>query len=96
MVYSQQTAQRYGGEQARAKVEDHALGYYQALIEARIPFEMVHDRLLDAAHIDQFKTLIFPNIAALSTAQCEQIGSTLSAAAAWWLLMRRLSTTSGA
>jgi hypothetical protein len=73
MVYSQQTAQHYGGDQARAKVEDHALGYYQALIEARIPFEMVHDRLLDAAHIDQFRTLIFPNIAALSTAQCEQI-----------------------
>ena len=73
MVYSQQTAHFYGGEQARQKVEDHTLGYYQALIEARIPFEMVHDRLLDAAHIDPFKVLILPNIAALSTAQCAQI-----------------------
>ena len=26
-------------------------GWYQALVEARIPFEMVHDRLLDAEHI---------------------------------------------
>jgi hypothetical protein len=73
MVYSQQTATYYGGAQARAKVEDHALGYYQALIEARIPFEMVHDRLLDPAHIGQFKVLILPNIAALSTQQCSQI-----------------------
>jgi hypothetical protein len=73
MVYSQQTAQFYGGEHARAKVEDHALGYYEALVEARIPFEMVHDRLLDPEHIKQFKTLILPNIAALSTAQCGQI-----------------------
>jgi Hypothetical glycosyl hydrolase 6/Beta-galactosidase trimerisation domain len=73
MVYSQQTAQYYGGERAREKVEDHTLGYYQALIEARIPFEMVHDRLLDAAHIDRFKVLIFPNIAALSKRQCDQI-----------------------
>ena len=73
MVYSQQTSHFYGGERARAKVEDHTLGYYQALIESRIPFEMVHDGLLDAAHVDQFKVLIFPNIAALSNAQCDQI-----------------------
>jgi len=73
MVYSQQTAQYYGGEHARAKVEDHTLGYYQALIEARIPFEMVHDCLLDPEHIAQFKVLILPNIAALSNPQCGQI-----------------------
>jgi len=73
MVYSQQTATFYGGEQARAKVEDHTLGFYQALVEARIPFEMVHDRLLDAGHTDQFRTLILPNIAALSDEQCEQL-----------------------
>ncbi|MGD0776178.1 MAG: alpha-amylase family protein [Candidatus Solibacter sp.] len=73
MVYSQQTSHFYGGQQARQKVEDHTLGYYQALTEARIPFEMVHDRLLDAAHIEQFKVLIFPNIAALSSPQCAQI-----------------------
>ncbi|MCU1258333.1 MAG: Beta-galactosidase trimerization domain protein [Bryobacterales bacterium] len=73
MVYSQQTAHYYGGEHARAKVEDPALGFYQALVEARIPFEMVHDGLLDAAHVDQYRTLILPNIAALSTAQCEQL-----------------------
>jgi len=73
LVYSQQTATFYGGARANQKVEDHTLGMYQALIEARIPFEMVHDRLLDAAHIDRFKLLILPNIAALSNAQCEQL-----------------------
>lgn len=73
LVYSQQTAWYYGGEQARQKVEDHALGYYHALIEGRIPFEMVHDQNLDAEHLADFKTLILPNIAALSDAQCEQL-----------------------
>ena len=34
---------------------------------------MVHDRLLDAAHLEPFKTLILPNIAALSSAQCAQL-----------------------
>ena len=74
LVYSQQTAMFYAGEQARAKVEDHALGFYQALVEARIPFDMVHDHLLDAAHTGRYRTLdILPNIAALSTAQCGQL-----------------------
>ena len=54
-------------------MEDPALGFYQALVEARIPFEMVHDRLLDADHLRRFQTLILPNIAALTTEQCEQL-----------------------
>jgi hypothetical protein len=73
LVYSQQTAWNYGGEQVQARVENHALGWYQALIESRIQFEMVHDRLLDAAHLAAYKTLILPNIAALSDAQCDQL-----------------------
>jgi hypothetical protein len=72
MVYSQQTAHYYTSA-ARFRQEDHTLGYYQSLVEGRTPFEMVHDRLLDAAHVDKFKVLVFPNIAALSTAQCDQI-----------------------
>jgi hypothetical protein len=68
LVYSQQTAWFHGG-----RVEDHTLGWYQALIEARLPFDMVHDRLLDAAHLRPFQTLILPNIAALSQAQCGQL-----------------------
>jgi type 1 glutamine amidotransferase len=73
MVYSQQTAAYYGGDQAGAKVENHALGYYQALVEARIPFDMVHDQLLDAEKIDRYRVLILPNIAALSDRQCQKL-----------------------
>ncbi len=73
LVYSQQTATFYGGEQARAKVEDHALGFYQALVEARVPFDMAHDLLLDPERLKPYRTLILPNIAALSDAQCKQL-----------------------
>jgi hypothetical protein len=75
MVYSQQTAACYGWPDAAARVEDPALGFYQALIEARIPFEMVHDGLLAPENLRPFRTLILPNIAALSSAQCEQISA---------------------
>jgi hypothetical protein len=73
LVYSQQTARFYGGDKLRERVEDPALGFYQALIEARVPFEMVHDRLLDPEHLAAFRTLILPNIAALSETQCAQL-----------------------
>ena len=73
LVYSQQTAWYYGDGHADAKVENYALGWYQALVESRIPFEMVHDRLLDTAHLAQYATLILPNLAALSDTQCDQL-----------------------
>src|SRR4028119_2180539 len=38
-----------------------------------MPFEMVNDKLLDAAHLKPFKLLVLPNIAALSDAQCDQL-----------------------
>ncbi len=75
VVYSQQTARVYGGPEVHSKVEDPILGVYQALVEARIPFEMVHDRQMDAEHLAPFKVLILPNIAALSEAQCDELRS---------------------
>ena len=68
VVYSQQTAWFVG-----RRIEEHINGWYQALVEARIPFELVHDRLLDPAHVSQFKTLVLPNVVALSDAQCRQL-----------------------
>ncbi len=73
LVYSQQSAWFYGGEQSREKIEEPGLGFYEALVEARIPFEMVHDRCLDAEHLAPFRTLILPNIAALSDDQCASL-----------------------
>jgi hypothetical protein len=68
LIYSQQTNWFHGG-----RVEEHIDGWYQALIEARIPFDMVHDRLLDSDHLAPFKTLVLPNVAALSKTQCDQL-----------------------
>lgn len=73
LVFSQQTARFYGGSMARQRVEEAILGAYHALIEARIPFDMVHDRRLDEASVERFDTLVLPNIAALSDAQCAQL-----------------------
>lgn len=73
LVYSQQTAWFAGGDRGGRDLEDATNGWYHALVEARVPFEMVHDRLLDGEHLASLKTLILPSIAALSDAQCAQL-----------------------
>jgi hypothetical protein len=74
VVYSQQTDWYYPSKRGAPNgLEDAGLGWYHALVESRVPFEMVHDRLLDEDHLASFRTLILPNTAALSDAQCEQI-----------------------
>ncbi|GHV91684.1 hypothetical protein AGMMS50268_21870 [Spirochaetia bacterium] len=72
LVYSQATGKFYGAENAHEKVEKPINGIYHALTESRIPFEMVHESYLnDAKHLSAYKTLILPNVACLTDAQCE-------------------------
>src|SRR5204862_1510530 len=52
IVSAEQTRDFYGRDQADARVDDHLRGMYQALVEARLPFEMVNDLRLDSAHVD--------------------------------------------
>ncbi len=73
LVYSEATDQNYGQKDWEKNHRDHAYGMYHALVEDRMPFEMVNDRMLDADHLQQYKLLILPNIAALSDTQCEQL-----------------------
>lgn len=73
VVYSEQTDRNYGGKPWQQKSSDHLDGMYHALVESRVPFDMVNDRLLGPEDLKRFKLLILPNIAALSDAQCKQI-----------------------
>ena len=59
--------------QQRAGHEDAARGYYQALVEARIPFNLVDERQLAPEYTDRYQVLVLANVAALSDAQCGQI-----------------------
>jgi hypothetical protein len=73
VVYSEQTQRNHGGEKWQSHLDWHEKGMYHALIEARIPFDMVNDRLLGASELNSYKLLILPNVAALSDTQCDQL-----------------------
>ena len=73
LLYSEQTARYHPGVAAGDRTEDHVLGMYHALIEARMPFELVHEAFLTPDRLDRFKVLVLADAAALSHAQCEAI-----------------------
>ena len=73
LLYSEQTAAYHPGVAQGDRAEDHLLGMYHALIEARIPFELVHEALLTPDRLEPFKLLILADAAALSNAQCAAI-----------------------
>ncbi len=57
----------------RHSAEAHERGFYHALVEARLPFEMVSDQMLRPEMLDGFKVLVMPNAVCLSDAQCQAI-----------------------
>jgi hypothetical protein len=69
---------RVGLVSAARAAADHTSGFYHALLEARIPFEMVPDGPFDA-HLKDIKVLALPNVANLSDVQCGQLKSFVEA-----------------
>lgn len=58
---------------ANDRPDDHTLGMYHALVESRVPFELVHEAFLTPDRLDRFKLLVLANAASLSDAQCAAI-----------------------
>lgn len=73
LLYSEQTGRYHPGVGPGDRAEDHVLGMYHALIEARMPFELVHEAFLTPDRLDRFKVLVLADTAALSNAQCDAI-----------------------
>ncbi|WP_420141802.1 beta-galactosidase trimerization domain-containing protein, partial [Sphingomonas sp.] len=59
--------------QSHRAPEGEANGFYQALLESRIPFDFVDERRLDPQTLDRYRVIVLPNIAALSDAQAAQL-----------------------
>ena len=73
LLFSEQTRSYHQGVAPGDRADDHVLGMYHALVEARVPFEFVHEAFLTADRLDRFKLLVLADAAALSDAQCAAI-----------------------
>jgi hypothetical protein len=66
LVFSQRTLDYYGREAPDERVSRHLHGWALALLKARIPFDIVHERKLSPPELTQYRLLILANAAALS------------------------------
>jgi hypothetical protein len=62
----------YDGPSDEAKT-DSIEGMYAILVEARIPFDFVHEDNLTPEQINRYAALILPNVALLSNSQCNAL-----------------------
>lgn len=73
LVYAPRSIDYYGQQDAHRRSVEPYLGWYYALMNARLPFDLVHERKLDAANLAQYRLLILANVACLSKEQIEQV-----------------------
>jgi len=72
-VVDPSTTLRHWAPEERNTAERHELGLYHALVEARIPFELVSDQVLTAENLDRFKVIVLANASCLSDEQIAAI-----------------------
>ncbi|MBW9113483.1 family 10 glycosylhydrolase [Rhizobium cauense] len=72
-VIDPSTTLRHWAPEERSNGEKHDLGFYHALVEARLPFELLSDQVLTKENLDRFKVIVLANAACLSDAQIEAI-----------------------
>jgi hypothetical protein len=63
------TTLRHHGWETRKKAEADDLGFYHALVEAKLPFEMLSDQMLTPERLDRFKVVMLANATCLSDEQ---------------------------
>jgi hypothetical protein len=73
LMFSQHTVREYARNEADALVEEPICGYYQALVESKIPFDMFDSHNIVFKKLINYSTIIMPNIAVLSDNDIKEI-----------------------
>ncbi|MDB5863078.1 MAG: hypothetical protein JWO70_884 [Betaproteobacteria bacterium] len=66
IVFSRHTQDNYGGADPAARYLDFIRGWYCALQEAHIPFDVISDKVLDAGRLARYRTVVLSNLACVS------------------------------
>jgi hypothetical protein len=75
LIYTPRSIDFYGRSDAHSRSVEAYRGWYYALMQARVPFDLVHERRLDPNRLSQYELLILPNVACLSDGQVDRLSS---------------------
>ena len=67
------TTLRHWDPDKRHLAEHNDMGFYQALVEARLPFEFLSDQVMTPEALGRFKVVILANATYLSDEQCQAL-----------------------
>jgi hypothetical protein len=73
LVYSRYTQDNYAGDDTHGKYLDAVRGYYCALLEAHVPFDVISDKFIDAEALKRYRVLVLPNMACIADASAAAI-----------------------
>lgn len=73
LVTSVRTQHQVAEGQEHERAQSPSLGWAQVLIEARIPFDIVHADHLDQAVLDRYRCLVMPNVPVLQDATAHRL-----------------------
>jgi hypothetical protein len=66
LVYSRFTQDNYGGASPHARYLDFIRGWYCALLEAHIPFDVISDKTISAERLARYRVVVISNLACMS------------------------------
>ena len=73
LVYSRHTQDNYAGDDTHGRYLDAVRGYYCALLEAHVPFDVISDKFIDDERLRRYRVLVAPNMACVDDAAAAAI-----------------------
>jgi hypothetical protein len=66
LVYSRRTLDCYGRGDPEDRYLDHFRGYYNAMLDARIPFDVLSDARITPPRLGRYRAIVLPNVACMT------------------------------
>jgi len=82
IVYSRYTQDNFAGKDVHAGYLDAVRGYYCALLEAHLPFDVISDKFITAERLRRYRVLVLPNMACVDDESARAIEDFVAAGGA--------------